>query len=90
MPYDTYGTLARVHKTTIYLPDDLRRELDAAAQAAGQSQADLIRRAVRAYLGDQPQRLPASVGGYGGGAFAARDDEAVLEASWGPRRADGS
>jgi metal-responsive CopG/Arc/MetJ family transcriptional regulator len=80
-----------VHKTTIYMPDDLRRALDAAARETGQSQADLIRRAVRAYLEERPQQLPASVGRHRGGTtFHARDDEARLESGWGARRGDGS
>ncbi len=74
-----------MHKTTIYLPDDLRAELEAAARSSGESQADLIRVAIRAYLADRPRALPASVGAYRSGAFAARDDEAVLEAAWGRR-----
>lgn len=75
-----------MHKTTVYLPADLRRDLEAAARETGESQADLIRRALRAYLEDQPRALPSFVGRYRGGAFAARDDEAVLEASWAPPR----
>jgi Arc/MetJ-type ribon-helix-helix transcriptional regulator len=75
-----------VHKTTVYLPDDLRAELDAAARANGESQADLIRRAVRAYLAERPRALPASIGAYRSGAFGARDDEAILEDAWGPRQ----
>jgi metal-responsive CopG/Arc/MetJ family transcriptional regulator len=75
-----------VHKTTIYMPDDLRLALDAAARETGQSQADLIRRALRAYLADRPSALPASIGRHRGGAFRASDDEARLEQAWGPRR----
>ena len=75
-----------MHKTTIYMPDDLRHALDAAARATGQSQADLIRRAVRAYLDDHAQPLPASIGRYRGGTFRARDDESMLEEAWGARR----
>jgi Arc/MetJ-type ribon-helix-helix transcriptional regulator len=81
-----YGMLRTVHKTTIYLPDDLRRALDAASRESGQSQADLIRRAVRAYLDDRPQALPASIGRHRGGKFPARDDEALLEEAWGAGR----
>jgi metal-responsive CopG/Arc/MetJ family transcriptional regulator len=77
--------LSDVHKTTIYMPDDLRHALDAAARETGQSQADLIRRAVRAYLEDRPQSLPTSIGRHRGGAFRARDDEARLKADWGRR-----
>jgi metal-responsive CopG/Arc/MetJ family transcriptional regulator len=77
-----------VHKTTIYMPDDLRHALAAAARETGQSQADLIRRAVRAYLEHRPQTLPASIGRYRGGAFRASDDEARLEEAWGARRGE--
>jgi metal-responsive CopG/Arc/MetJ family transcriptional regulator len=80
--------LLPVHKTTIYLDDDLRRDLDAAARDTGQSQADVIRRAVRAYLGARPSSASDLIGRYRSGAFAARDDEAVLEAAWGRRRSD--
>lgn len=77
-----------MHKTTVYLPDDLRAELEAAARASGESQADLIRVAIREYLAERPRALPASIGAYrSGAAFAARDDETVLEAAWGRRRA---
>lgn len=85
MPYVTYGRLAGVHKTTVYLPDDIRRELDGAARDTGRSQAELIRVALRAYLAERPPALPASVGRHrsDGGGFAARDDEQVLAARWG-------
>lgn len=36
-----------MQKTTIYLPDDLRRELKQAAKERGTSEAELIRTAVR-------------------------------------------
>jgi hypothetical protein len=72
-----------VHKTTVYLPDDLQIQLEAAARASGESQADLIRDAIRGYLADRPRALPTSIGAYRSGAFAARDDEAILEAAWG-------
>jgi metal-responsive CopG/Arc/MetJ family transcriptional regulator len=75
-----------VHKTTIYIPEDLRRALDAASRATGQSQADLIRRAVREYLAERPQALPASIGSHRGGLFRASADEAELEKAWGARR----
>ncbi len=35
-------------KTTVYLPDDLKRALERVAEARGCSEADLIRDAVRA------------------------------------------
>jgi plasmid stability protein len=36
-----------MHKTTVYVPDDLKRALARAAAAKGQSEAELIRDALR-------------------------------------------
>lgn len=43
----TYGTLYGMRKTTVYLPDDLKSELERAAVDVGRSEADLIREGVR-------------------------------------------
>jgi metal-responsive CopG/Arc/MetJ family transcriptional regulator len=73
-----------MHKTTVYLPDDIRHGLDGASRDTGRSQAELIRDALRAYLADRPPSWPESVGRHrSGGAFAARDDEEILAARWG-------
>ncbi len=56
MPYLTYGTLRRV-KTTIYLPDELHRELKQVAKARGTSESELIRTAIRhELLGAPPEQ----------------------------------
>lgn len=47
VPYVTCGSLRFVVKTTIYLPDDLHRDLKQAAKERGTSEAELIRTAVR-------------------------------------------
>jgi metal-responsive CopG/Arc/MetJ family transcriptional regulator len=72
-----------VQKTTVYLPDDIRRGLDGAARETGRSQAELIREALRAYLGDRPPAWPESFGRHRAGTFAAREDEEILAARWG-------
>jgi hypothetical protein len=36
-----------VHKTTVYLPDDLKERLTRAAAESGQSEAELIREGIR-------------------------------------------
>jgi Arc/MetJ-type ribon-helix-helix transcriptional regulator len=83
VPYVTYGNVGHVQKTTVYLPEDIRRGLDGAARATGRSQADLIREALRTYLADRPPAWPESFGRHrSAGTFAARDDEAVLAARW--------
>jgi metal-responsive CopG/Arc/MetJ family transcriptional regulator len=41
------GTFGGMNKTTVYLPDDLRRELRLAAKERGTSEAEVIRTAIR-------------------------------------------
>jgi Arc/MetJ-type ribon-helix-helix transcriptional regulator len=45
-------------KTTIYLPDDLKAELERAAQETGRSEADLIRDGIRLALARQQPPTP--------------------------------
>jgi hypothetical protein len=42
-----YGILYGMMKTTVYLPDELKRELERAAEAHGRSEADIIREGIR-------------------------------------------
>lgn len=56
-----YGIMYGMHKTTVYVPEDLKRALTRTAAAKGQSEAELIRQALRAAttLGaPQRPRLP--------------------------------
>lgn len=50
-----YGIVYGMHKTTIYLPDDLKAELARTAEETGRSEADLIREGVRMAL---TRRMP--------------------------------
>ena len=50
-----YGIVYGMYKTTIYLPDDLKAELERTAEETGRSEADLIREGVRLAL---TQHLP--------------------------------
>lgn len=45
-------------KTTVYLPDDLKAALERAAMVRGQSEAELIREAVRKLTQDVEQPRP--------------------------------
>lgn len=47
MPYVAYGRMGEMVKTTVYLPDDLHRDLKQAAKERGGSEAELIRTALR-------------------------------------------
>ncbi len=47
----TYGIMK---KTTIYLPDDLKKKVEAAAKAGRQSEADVIRDAISSAVDAKP------------------------------------
>jgi len=47
-----YGTMyGMTVKTTVYLPDDLKRALEVEASASGRSEAEIIREAISARVG---------------------------------------
>jgi Arc/MetJ-type ribon-helix-helix transcriptional regulator len=56
-----------VTKTTVYLPDELKRELERTASATGRSEAELIREAVQALIAAQQRPRPQ------GGLFEGDD-----------------
>jgi hypothetical protein len=45
-------------KTTVYLPDDLKRALTTAARRQHRSEADLLREAVARLVGEAPAPAP--------------------------------
>jgi phytoene/squalene synthetase len=73
-----YGTVYGMHKTTVYLPDDLKRALAEAATNEGCSEADMIRQALRRVVqrkrAPRP-RVPLFVSGRRG--LAERADKAL-------------
>lgn len=72
-------------KTTVYLPDDLKRALAAASLLQGLSEAEFIREALRQRIGPQPRpkpRLPLVDGGPEDPSVADRADE-ILRAGFG-------
>jgi predicted transcriptional regulator len=80
-----YGKMTLVEKTTVYIPEDIRRALQQAARREGKPQAVLIRRALAEYLEkvDRPQLR--SVGAGEDRELAARDAEDWLKFEWGGR-----
>lgn len=65
-------------KTTVYLPDDLKRALAQVAALEGRSEAELIREAVRLRLSARPcptPRLPLVDEGPDDATIAERTDE---------------
>jgi hypothetical protein len=68
-----------MHKTTVYLDEELHRTLRRLADATGRTQAQIIREAVVAYTGKGRRRRPRSIGmGHGGPDLSDRAD-ALLE-----------
>ena len=73
----TCGTLQAMVKTTVYLPEDLRRELQLVAKERGMSGAELIRTAIRHELlretagqrAEKHARLLAAIGSLDRGVF---------------------
>ena len=61
-------------KTTVYLPDDLKRALEVEAAASGCSEAEIIREAITARVGSA---TPAA-GILGGEPLAERGDELLV------------
>ncbi len=45
---NTYGIMYGVHKTTVYLPEDLKLALERTAAAQGKSEAEIVRGAIAA------------------------------------------
>jgi Arc/MetJ-type ribon-helix-helix transcriptional regulator len=74
--YLMYGSMYGMQKTTVYLPDDLKRALEQAATSRGRSEAELIREAIRALTGGAARpRLPLFRSGRRG--LAERVDQAL-------------
>jgi plasmid stability protein len=74
-----------MNKTTLYLPDELHSGLRVAAKQSGKPQADLVRAALREYLGRLARPTPASIGAGEDQSLAGRDTEDWLEKEWATR-----
>ncbi|MGH9189144.1 MAG: ribbon-helix-helix protein, CopG family [Acidimicrobiales bacterium] len=74
-----------MHKTTLYLTDELRRALDGAARRTGRTQADIVRDALRTHLQSLGAPSPRSIGAGEDAGLAARDSEEWLHRRWAKR-----
>ena len=68
-------------KTTVYLPDDLKRELKRAAAETGRSEAEVIREGIRLAVRSSVPPKPRA-GSFAHGNLAGRVDD-VLAAGFG-------
>jgi hypothetical protein len=64
-----------VHKTTLYLPEDLKRGVEVVSQALGVSEAEVIRDAIRRRV--QPSRPKPGI--FSDPEFDARQADAYLD-----------
>jgi Arc/MetJ-type ribon-helix-helix transcriptional regulator len=63
-------------KTTLYLPDELKADLERASEAEGRSEAELIRKAIRSMLkGRQPSAPSLPLFDSGDPTLSERVDE---------------
>jgi predicted transcriptional regulator len=69
-------------KTTLYLTPELRRRLREAARRSGRRQADMIRSALDAYLGEGQANRPQSIGAGEDGDLDAGETETWLRERW--------
>ncbi len=77
-----YGMMYGVKRTTIYLPDELKARLEAAARVQGRTEADVIREALAQALESQPAprpRLPLTAPTGEATNWAERVDELLDE-----------
>lgn len=73
-----YGTMYGMRKTTVYLPDSLKRSLERLAQEEGCSEAELIREALQEAVAARRSpapTIPLNEKGLGDPTAAERVDE---------------
>jgi predicted transcriptional regulator len=77
--------MSGMHKTTLYLPAELRLRLRELARRTRRPQAEIVREAVEQYLGPRSQLVPASIGADEDDLVMGRDSEAWLREQWDER-----
>lgn len=58
LPAWMYGMMYGMFKTTLYLPEDLKRALERSARSRGCSEAVIVREALRQFTSNQPAPRP--------------------------------
>lgn len=72
-----------MEKTTVYIPEEVQRNLRQMARREGRPQAALVRQALEEYLEKAGRPHLRSVGAGEDKGLTAQDAEAWLEAEWG-------
>lgn len=71
-----------MNKTTLYLPEELQRQLRDAAKRSGRPQADLVRESLERYLSAEEVPAPSSIGSGKDDDLDGRDTEDWLRSRW--------
>jgi hypothetical protein len=73
-----YGKVYVMVRTTVYLPEELKRRLERAAELSGESEAEIVRRGVAAAVSEAVARRPhIPLFASGDATLAERVDEAL-------------
>ena len=80
-----HGTMHCMKQTTVYLPDDLKRRLEQAAQQDRRTEASIVRDALEEALDrrDVAPTVPLFSEGWGDPTLAERVDELLAETGFG-------
>ena len=74
-----------MQKTTLYLTDQIQRDLKDAARRTGRTEAELVREALGQYLSQHARPWPKSIGMASNPEVQGRETEEWLRAHWHPR-----
>ena len=69
-------------KTTLYLPAELHQTLKETAKRERRSQAEVVRKALTAYLKNRGTPLPRSIGAVSDGRISGEESEDWLQKNW--------
>ncbi|MGI8413265.1 MAG: ribbon-helix-helix protein, CopG family [Solirubrobacteraceae bacterium] len=75
--------VTKIEKTTLYLPEELQRELREAARREGRPQSELVREALSVYLRERPRPRPSSIGMLEDTELGSEDAKAWVRERWG-------
>jgi hypothetical protein len=73
-----------MHKTTIYLSEELRSEIKLASRKEGRTEADIIRTILDDHFDRRRNDLPSIFGQWSGGTIRGAESEDWLRENWHP------
>ncbi|UCH27380.1 MAG: ribbon-helix-helix protein, CopG family [Trueperaceae bacterium] len=71
-----------MHKTTIYLPEKLRLDIEALARREKRAQAEVIREALERYIASKPKPVASFIGMADDDRVSAAESEDWIHEAW--------